>query len=154
MWDAEVYLLAILIAFFSGAWPYMKLALMGVCWITPSGVMSVSRREGCLKMLDVLGKWSLIDFFVMVMMMAAFMFNLVLGDNLAIHVTVVPTFGFYGFLLATMISMGMWLSIFYVLCSKLSSHFLKLYRCWSYYDCLPSLDSGTESTCYSKCVGS
>jgi hypothetical protein len=44
---------------------------------------------------------------VMVMMMCAFMFNLALGDNLLVTVTVVPKWGFYGFLLATMVSLGM-----------------------------------------------
>jgi uncharacterized paraquat-inducible protein A len=101
-----VYTLAVLIAFFSGAWPYMKLAVMGVCWVSPSEFLSVKKREEWLRLMDILGKWSLIDFFVMVMMMCAFMFNLVLGDNLAVYVTVVPKWGFYGFLLATLISLG------------------------------------------------
>jgi hypothetical protein len=107
VWDAEVYALAVLIAFFSGAWPYVKLAVMGVCWVAPSGFLSVKKREEWLRLMDILGKWSLIDFFVMVMMMCAFMFNLVMGDNLDVHVTVVPKWGFYGFLLATLISLGL-----------------------------------------------
>ena len=101
-----MYPLAILIAFFSGAWPYVKLAIMGVCWVAPSQILSIKKREDWLRLMDILGKWSLIDFFVMVMMMCAFMFNLVLGENLAVIVTVVPGWGFYGFLLATMVSLG------------------------------------------------
>jgi uncharacterized paraquat-inducible protein A len=107
VWDAKVYLLAILIAFFSGAWPYVKLAVMLMCCVSPTRLVSVKRRERLLKLMDILGKWSLIDFFVMVMMMCAFMFNLALGDNLLVTVTVVPKWGFYGFLLATMVSLGM-----------------------------------------------
>jgi hypothetical protein len=106
VWTAKVYVLAILIAFFSGAWPYVKLGVMLACWVCPSGVLSTSRREQMLKMMDALGKWSLIDFFVMVMMMCAFKFNMALGENLIINVTVVPHFGFYLFLLATMVSLG------------------------------------------------
>lgn len=106
MWDAKVYVLAVLIAFFSGAWPYVKLACMAVCWVAPTGVLSIRRRESILKLMDMLGKWSLIDFFVMVMFMCAFMFNMALVPQLVIVVTVVPKWGFYGFLLATMISLG------------------------------------------------
>ena len=111
MWQAEVYTLAILIAFFSGAWPYIKLFCMGVCWVAPSGFISIQRRETVLKVMDALGKWSLIDFFVMIMFMCAFYFQIVLGGTstpaLNILVTVVPKWGFYSFLLATMMSLGL-----------------------------------------------
>lgn len=33
MWNAGVYPLAILVAFFSGGWPYIKLILMLVSWM-------------------------------------------------------------------------------------------------------------------------
>jgi hypothetical protein len=33
MWNAEVYTLSVLIAFVSGAWPYVKLAVMFVAWV-------------------------------------------------------------------------------------------------------------------------
>lgn len=35
MWNAKVYPLSILIALFSGIWPYTKLILMICCWIIP-----------------------------------------------------------------------------------------------------------------------
>ena len=74
----QVYPLAILIAFFSGAWPYIKLACMFVCWLSPTGLLSVKRRESILQFMDMMGKWSLIDFFVMTMFMCAFYFELAL----------------------------------------------------------------------------
>ena len=73
-----MYPLAILIAFFSGAWPYIKLVCMFVCWLSPTGVLSVKRRESILQFMDMMGKWSLIDFFVMTMFMCAFYFELAL----------------------------------------------------------------------------
>jgi hypothetical protein len=72
MWEAEVYTLAVLIAFFSGAWPYIKLSSMLVAWLCPPGLLTVKSRENILIVLDALGKWSLVDFFVMVLMLCAF----------------------------------------------------------------------------------
>jgi hypothetical protein len=67
MWDAKVYALATLIAFFSGLWPYIKLVTMLLCWSIPPGLLSISYRQTSLVVLDVLGKWSLIDSFVMIL---------------------------------------------------------------------------------------
>jgi hypothetical protein len=107
MWDAKTYTLSILIAFFSGAWPYCKLLVMFWAWMAPLKLLPIAKRESWLTWLDFLGKWSLIDFFVMVMMMCAFYFVLPLGNNLVVNVFVQPNWGFYGFLLATMISLGL-----------------------------------------------
>lgn len=60
MWDAGVYPLSILIAFFSGAWPYIKLVSMLVSWFLPTSTLSSGRRDVVLRWLDILGKWSLL----------------------------------------------------------------------------------------------
>eukprot|EP01038_Epipyxis_sp_PR26KG_P004475 gene4475-6326_t len=112
MWSAKVYALSILIAFFSGAWPYVKLFTMLVAWCSPPGILSIKRREFILKALDALGKWSLIDFFVMILFLCAFYFQLTLTApgqptmQVIVDVTVQPNWGFYSFLLATMMSLG------------------------------------------------
>ncbi len=56
MWSAKVYALAVLIAFFSGAWPYIKLAVMFYAWVAPPAICSVHRRESALIYVDALGK--------------------------------------------------------------------------------------------------
>ena len=61
-----MYPLALLVAFFSGAWPYIKLLSMILMWFTPSAAVTLFRRGWVLKWLDILGKWSLIDAYVMV----------------------------------------------------------------------------------------
>lgn len=65
-WTAGVYPLSILIAFFSGAWPYIKLATMFTSWILPTSLLPLPQRDSWLIWLDILGKWSLIDTYVMV----------------------------------------------------------------------------------------
>lgn len=107
MWKAGVYPLSVLIAFFSGAWPYIKLAAMFCLWFTHSSLVSVKRREWYLEWLDILGKWSLLDAYVMVMMMVAFHVELIIAPGLTVTVIVVPKVGFNLFLLATMISLGL-----------------------------------------------
>jgi hypothetical protein len=114
MWQAGVIPLSLLIAIFSGAWPYLKLLLMLAVWFTPQTVLSISKRERVLMFLDALGKWSLIDSFVLVFMMVAFRFNIVIPASSIAHtnagITTIDLFvkaglGFYSFLWATMLSL-------------------------------------------------
>jgi len=110
MWDAGVYPLSILIAVFSGAWPYLKLVMMLFCWVVPVRYLTVKHREYMLMFLDALGKWSLIDSFVLTLMMVAFHFDLSPADQstqAAIEAYVEPEWGFYSFLLSTMMSLTM-----------------------------------------------
>eukprot|EP01114_Cavostelium_apophysatum_P012565 TRINITY_DN2842_c0_g1_i1.p1 TRINITY_DN2842_c0_g1~~TRINITY_DN2842_c0_g1_i1.p1 ORF type:complete len:1131 (+),score=314.29 TRINITY_DN2842_c0_g1_i1:215-3607(+) len=110
MWDAKVYYLASLIAAFSGFWPYSKLLMMLFCWYLPGRFLKPTRRETMLMVLDTLGKWSLIDAFVLILMAVAFRFHIVypLEDSEfspVIDVFVHADWGFYSFLLATMTSL-------------------------------------------------
>jgi hypothetical protein len=60
MWQAKVYPLAIIIALFSGAWPYAKVLLMLFCWLCPVWVLPPRQRETAMIWLDALGKWYVI----------------------------------------------------------------------------------------------
>jgi len=116
MWNAEVYALAVLIAFFSGIWPYAKLFAMLACWFMPTRRLSIKNRQRVLEWLDALGKWSLVDAFVMVLFMVAFEFDLSVagqgpqvakdvfdefGGSARLLVYVKPEWGFYLFVFAT-----------------------------------------------------
>jgi uncharacterized paraquat-inducible protein A len=57
---------------FSGVWPYTKQLVSLVLWFTPPRAVSVSRRENIFLWLDALGKWSMIDVFILVMTLAVF----------------------------------------------------------------------------------
>ena len=69
-WEAGTYFLAVIIAFFTGAWPFIKLFAMLVMWFVPTSVVSLPTRDNVLIWLDILGKWSLVDTFVMVLMVS------------------------------------------------------------------------------------
>ena len=108
MWNAGVYPLSILIAAASGGWPYLKLALCMVVWLLPRKHLDLQGRNRFLNILEQTGKWSLIDTYVLVMMCVSFHFQLnqfvpVGGADVVVE----PGWGFYGFLLATMISMSL-----------------------------------------------
>jgi hypothetical protein len=97
-----------MIALFSGFWPYLKLMLMMFAWMSPVGMCGTEKRETMLMWLDALGKYSLVDAYVLVMMMVAFRFHIDLADEgVIVDVLVTPEFGFYGFLLGTMTSLAM-----------------------------------------------
>lgn len=135
MWEAKVYILAILIAFLSGLWPYIKLFSLLACFLLPpprkpqqcaastSTSTSTSSLSSCscsciwsittetrlylLRVVETFGKWGLLDFYVMVLMMCAFHLNMSVDTStgpLLVEVLVKPNFGFFSFLLATMMS--------------------------------------------------
>jgi hypothetical protein len=64
--------------------------------------------------MDVLGKWSLLDIFFMVILLVAFQFELGLGRDITIVLYVEPRWGFYSFLLATILSLLLGHSSLYV----------------------------------------
>ena len=105
MAKAGVWLLMLLIVFCSGIWPYAKLILMIACWITSTRRLPPVKREKILYLLDSLGKFSLIDAYVLVLMMVAFRYNLEFEGVGALDVYVTPKYGFYSFLFATVISL-------------------------------------------------
>jgi hypothetical protein len=55
-----------LISLFSGTWPYVKLFTMLVTWFAPTSVVTLQWRAWLLEWLDTLGKWSLLDCYIMV----------------------------------------------------------------------------------------
>lgn len=114
MWAAKTYALAILLALFSGAWPYIKLISMFFAFVLPKKYFSFAMRDGVLRWLDILGKWSLLDTFFMVMMMVAFQFDLYVANGVEINVYVRAEWGFYAFLLATMMSLTLGHAVLYL----------------------------------------
>lgn len=111
MWEAGVYPLSLLIAVFSGAWPYAKLLLMLYCWLAGPRWPTYGRREGFLMLLDMFGKWSLIDAYVLVLMMIAFHLRMEFPEEghlhqpLSIDIVVEAGPGIYSFVVATMSSL-------------------------------------------------
>ncbi|GBG27242.1 Hypothetical Protein FCC1311_034642 [Hondaea fermentalgiana] len=106
-WNGHAYGLAILIGTFSGCWPYIKIFTMLCLWFIPA---REKLRGKLLHWLDVLGKWSLVDAYVLCLMAVAFGFNAdktIAGVSVHVDMSVRPGWGVYSFVLATMWSLCM-----------------------------------------------
>jgi len=103
LYGAGIYPLLFLVVVFSGIWPYAKLLWMFYIWNT--SYREAHRREQRLLTLDALSKFSLVDTYVLVVMLVAFRFHLDLSEELGLDVYVSPGYGFYAFLLATCLSL-------------------------------------------------
>ncbi len=57
MWGAKLYPLAILIAFWSGGWPYLKCILLMGLWFISSERLSPTTRGKVYHCLDLVHKW-------------------------------------------------------------------------------------------------
>jgi hypothetical protein len=78
-------------------------------WVVPPNWISFKRRGSTLQWLDILGKWSIIDVFVLLMTLASFRLSIDSPDNLAflptglysINMLVVPLWGLYANMIGT-----------------------------------------------------
>lgn len=115
MWKAGTYALSILVACMSCIWPYSKLILMLIVWMIPSTILKKKHRDRILRILDVLGKWSLLDSFFMILMVVGFHFVIhfpivdlseITKENL-LYVWVMPVYGFTGLIVGTIYSLAL-----------------------------------------------
>ncbi|KAK8882627.1 hypothetical protein M9Y10_045269 [Tritrichomonas musculus] len=115
MWKAGTYALSILVACMSAIWPYSKLVLMLIVWMIPSSILKKKHRDRILRILDVLGKWSLLDSFFMILMVVGFHFVIrfpivdtqqISKENI-LYVWVLPVYGFVGLIVGTIYSLAL-----------------------------------------------
>jgi len=64
LWDEKYYFLSLVILLFSIIFPFLKLVMLFFVWFKR---MSDARRKNYLKWLATLGKWSMLDVFVVAM---------------------------------------------------------------------------------------
>lgn len=110
MWHSGAIVLAVLIAIMSCAWPYTKIVFMFVVWCMPATKIKPHQRQKAIAILDLLGKWSLIDSYVMILMLIAFRMKISLPpiDDLnvfQINLFVFPAYGFITLVVGTILSL-------------------------------------------------
>ena len=94
LWEQGQYALAVILFFFSVVFPTFKLAMLGVIWVIR---LTEQKRQAMLHWLGILGKWSMLDVFVV-----AILIVLVKLGPLA---NVQPQRGVYWFAAAILLSM-------------------------------------------------
>src|SRR5436190_4766176 len=67
MWESELYVLAAIIVVFSVCFPFFKL---GVLTAIVAGWIPAQKRTGWLRLVETLGKWSMLDVFIVCLMLA------------------------------------------------------------------------------------
>ncbi|GBG33998.1 Hypothetical Protein FCC1311_102212 [Hondaea fermentalgiana] len=70
-WNSGAWAMAIFIAVASCMWPITKNLLLLFLWFVPTTIVGTSRRQRAIEILDMLGKWSFLDVFVIVITLAA-----------------------------------------------------------------------------------
>ena len=98
IWESKLYIISIIIFLVSGVWPYIKLITILLCIIFQFG-----NNRKFLEILDVLNKWSLLDVFLMIIMMCLFNIDIKVG-SIYIKIFMNPEIGIHLFLIATIIS--------------------------------------------------
>lgn len=135
---ASIRAMAILIAIFSGLWPYTKQITTFVLWFLPPTWVSSIKRGKIFAWLDSLGKYSFIDIFVLIVAMVAFRVSIsspsvaFLPENLySVDLILVALWGLYANATAQILS-------------QLSSHVIIHYHGKTVRD---ALVRRTESNC-------
>jgi hypothetical protein len=111
MWSSGGKLLAVILVIFSGLWPYAKVSISMFLWCAPPETYAPSSRGSAFMFLDALGKWSMIDIFVLVLSMVGFHIT-ILSPKLAMlpdefydfEIMVIPVWGLYANLIAQLVS--------------------------------------------------
>ncbi|KAL3792394.1 hypothetical protein ACHAW5_010455 [Stephanodiscus triporus] len=105
-------LLAIIFLFVLSAWPYMNLLISLFAWFAPPHWMSFKRRGSLFWWLDILGKWSIIKVFVLLMTLVPLRLSIESPDYhsflpsglYSINMLFVPLWGLYANMLAQIVS--------------------------------------------------
>lgn len=66
MWNSGAWPLSLLLIMASCAWPVIKNCTMMLVWFLPTTLLKADHRVAILQWLDVLGKWSFLEAFVVV----------------------------------------------------------------------------------------
>jgi uncharacterized paraquat-inducible protein A len=94
MWQEDLYIISVLILFFSIIFPLFKIMIMFVVWFGPR---TFKRQKRLHELVRNLGKWSFMDIFVVALLLAL--------TNKQAAISAVPQPGVYYFIVAILISM-------------------------------------------------
>jgi len=111
LWRMGLYIPAIMIGAFSIVWPYLKQLVNLFLWILPPTKLPTSFRGSVLLWLDILGKWSIVDVFIMIVLIIGLRSSIFsprldfLPDDLyKIDLYVTPMWGMYANTIAQILS--------------------------------------------------
>ena len=95
LWEADRFVLFLIVVLFAVAFPFLKLLFAAWLWYRMDLETSISKRA--LTFLEELGRWSMLDVFIVAQMVAAIQISLI--ADVEMH------FGLYAFIAAVLTSM-------------------------------------------------
>uniref|UniRef100_A0A7S4Q2R5 Uncharacterized protein n=1 Tax=Alexandrium monilatum TaxID=311494 RepID=A0A7S4Q2R5_9DINO len=105
-WGAGAYGIAALVGLLSGVWPFAKLGLLLFAWWAPPRQLSTAARGRMLRILDSLGKYSLVDSWLAILALASYRMKWHSKTEAAsLLVDPVPMPPFFAFVLAAVLSL-------------------------------------------------
>ena len=111
LWQGEAKIMSILVALFSLAWPYIVLLLMLISFIFPSSILSHKDRGRILTVIEVGAKFTLFDFYIVIMLLLDFHFLIPIPvvpqskakEKTIIDIVVEEKFGYISLIVGTFI---------------------------------------------------
>jgi len=97
-WKNDAKLLAIIVVLFSGIWPYAKNVALGLAWYLP---LTPSQRMSVLVWLRRLGKYTLVDIYVVALILVGVLLEMTVG-GVPVVVKGEPRLAIISFLVATL----------------------------------------------------
>ncbi|KAL3930198.1 MAG: hypothetical protein SGBAC_011866 [Bacillariaceae sp.] len=97
-WNGDAQLLAVIVVFFSGFWPYAKNVILLIVWYLP---MTIEWQTWTILWLSRLSKYTLVDVFAIVVVLVGVQLQLNVGGTEAI-IRAEPRFGILAFFVATL----------------------------------------------------
>ncbi len=113
VWNAGGIFLALLIILLSITWPYVKIVGMAICWFTPTRALSFHGRGTLIRRLDQLGKWSLVELYLLLFILVTFRLEVASPETTflpknfyALALSINPQLSIYTFCTALVISLA------------------------------------------------
>ena len=100
LWKTGSYALTVFVVLMSVSWPYFKIGLSLYAWMMP--IHNLQRRSRLLTALEALGKWAFVDVVVFLEIVVAFRSTIPLSGGVTLDVWILPQWGLFGFVSATM----------------------------------------------------
>ncbi|KAH9260649.1 hypothetical protein BASA81_001116 [Batrachochytrium salamandrivorans] len=80
-WNSGAQPIALIVVFMSCFWPVSKNLMLIALWFAPRTFLSHSLRMRILTILDILGKWSFVDVYIIVVLVGGLRFALTIGRS-------------------------------------------------------------------------
>jgi hypothetical protein len=98
-WTSDARLLAVIVVAFSGIWPYAKNVILVFTWYLK---LTEKQRTWILKWLHRLGKYTLIDIYIVILLCVGVLIEMTVADGVPVLVKGEPRSAIVAFLVATL----------------------------------------------------